>query len=340
MQRRSNQRSSPKRGKNHKRALRDGLFSAARPKSLSDRYALPARGATTKVLASGYASLAAARQDPLRGTRSPRHGGASSPGGGLTSPKAGPASPKAGGLGLVSSATLEPTTGLSGMDGISFFAQHSEGHPVKFMKFNRAPPQRGRFRPYDLVSVADADLNRADHFTMSAEGVVHVQAGQPSEFIPLAEWMRHSTLYNVVSSIRFFRMFLAAKAFRAWRQAVRFRLFCAQRARLESRLFLAMPTFCGPLLRVNDLLSEVSNVELVQVGGGPGDPRGARAASAADFEAQQAAVRAEGSKRLEAISDKAANVVKKVCQDAAAARKRFERGEGSHADLDAGVDRR
>ena len=79
-------------------------------------------------------------------------------------------------------------------------------------------------------------------------------------------------------------------------------------------------------------------MELVQVGGGPGDPRGARAASAADFEAQQAAVRAEGSKRLEAISDKAFNVVKKVCQDAAAARKRFERGEGSHADLDAGVD--
>ena len=58
-----------------------------------------------------------------------------------------------------------------------------------------------------------------------------------------------STFFNVLSSIRFFKHYLAAKIFRLWRANVRYKLYCAQRNKLTSRLFLAKPAFCGTLVR-------------------------------------------------------------------------------------------
>lgn len=46
---------------------------------------------------------------------------------------------------------------------------------------------------------------------MHAAGLVHVCHGEPSEFTPLSEWMRQSTMFNMLQSIRFFKCYLHSK---------------------------------------------------------------------------------------------------------------------------------
>ena len=85
----------------------------------------------------------------------------------------------------------------------------------------------------------------------------------PSEVIPISTWMRESSVFNVVSNMRFFRTYLPRKAFAAWRRAVRLKVYQAQRDRLARRLFLARPTFCRPLVEVvGPELSSLSKVEV------------------------------------------------------------------------------
>ena len=65
-----------------------------------------------------------------------------------------------------------------------------------------------------------------------------------------------STFFNVLSSIRFFKHYLAAKSFRLWRANVRYKLYKHQRSKLCRRLFLAKPAICSTLLEINALCYE------------------------------------------------------------------------------------
>lgn len=65
-----------------------------------------------------------------------------------------------------------------------------------------------------------------EHFVISATGVVRVAPAEPSEVMALADWMRESTLFNVLTRIQFFKTYLIGKAFTQWRRNVRFKMFC------------------------------------------------------------------------------------------------------------------
>lgn len=57
---------------------------------------------------------------------------------------------------------------VTGEQAISFFAQHGNATPIKFLNCNRSPVPPQRFRPYDiLVSIDENDL-RDEYFTVSA----------------------------------------------------------------------------------------------------------------------------------------------------------------------------
>ncbi len=87
----------------------------------------------------------------------------------------------------------------TGEDAVAFFTRFGPTCPVKFVYLNRAETGDD-FRPYDLVVVPQEEVN-AEHFTMSASGVVHISTDGPSEFISLLEWMRQSSRFNVISSM-------------------------------------------------------------------------------------------------------------------------------------------
>jgi hypothetical protein len=74
----------------------------------------------------------------------------------------------------------------TGEDVISFFARGNGANtPVKLLYCNRAPPDgSNEFRPYDLVKVADDEVN-PEYFTISASGIVHICPGQLAESISL-----------------------------------------------------------------------------------------------------------------------------------------------------------
>lgn len=161
----------------------------------------------------------------------------------------------------------------------------------------------GKFRPYDLVVVPRKFAPR-EHFTISASGVVHITPDQPSEFASLAEWMRASTLFNVVTSIRTFRHYMAAKVFRLWRAHVRHHLYVQQRQRLARSLFLAKDSFCLPLLEVNRHINEMQSIRLTNIR--------QQTVPVSDFVKDQSDKRAEASNKFQEVVDKLQLLMDKV----------------------------
>jgi hypothetical protein len=80
-------------------------------------------------------------------------------------------------------------------------------------------------------------LIEPEYFTISASGIVHVQPGQPSEFLSIPEWISESHYYNVVCSIGFFKHFISRKLFNSWRRNARYDVYCDKRKRLSENLF-------------------------------------------------------------------------------------------------------
>lgn len=153
-------------------------------------------------------------------------------------------------------------TNLQGDDAINFFAQYGANSPIKFVHLVRA--NKGHdFPPYDLVVVNPRECS-GDYYLMSSAGLVHVCHGEPSEFTPLSEWMRQSTMFNMLQSIRFFKCYLHSKCFKLWRDNVRYKLFCQQRRKLSHRLFLAKESFAGPYVELRRHMIDMQVLSRVQ----------------------------------------------------------------------------
>ena len=69
------------------------------------------------------------------------------------------------------------------------------------------------------------------------------EMGRPSKFTPLGDWMRERSMFYSLRSLRFFRYFKIAKAYRDWDANVRYKHYCRQRSLLTQKLFLAKDSF-------------------------------------------------------------------------------------------------
>jgi dynein heavy chain len=94
------------------------------------------------------------------------------------------------------------------------------------------------FRPYDLTVVVDEKELRDEYFTVSAQGVVHICPEKgvpgkkiskfdavPTEFFSLSDWMQQSTMFNVLTSMKYFKHYLIGKVFGLWKGNVRFKMY-------------------------------------------------------------------------------------------------------------------
>ncbi|RNF08530.1 dynein, axonemal, heavy polypeptide 1 [Trypanosoma rangeli] len=135
-------------------------------------------------------------------------------------------------------------------DCIAFFAAHGSGSQVKYVYLERAP-QVLDFRPYDLiVCTVKRGVEEREHYIMSATGVVHVRPGQPSEVVSLAQWMRESSLFDVIRRIHFFRTYLVYKAFLRWHKNSRAKQFLRTRKSLSREFLLSKATFSTPVVNI------------------------------------------------------------------------------------------
>eukprot|EP00968_Pinguiococcus_pyrenoidosus_P011503 scaffold926_cov248-Pinguiococcus_pyrenoidosus.AAC.16 len=194
---------------------------------------------------------------------------------------------------------------VTGEDVVNFFAQHGSTSPIKFVHLTRADTGI-KFRPYDLVVTNPRDCG-PDYYTMSPSGLVHIQAGEPSEFVPLADWMRQSTLFNMLRSMRFFRVYLHTKCFNLWKSNVRYKLYCRQRRIVADRLFIGKDSFCGGILKLKDHMFEVENVGLINFG--------SRTMMRDEFNDAQADKRQQAAKLLDACMENVQEAVRTVCTD-------------------------
>lgn len=79
-------------------------------------------------------------------------------------------------------------------------------------------PEGKRYRPYDLLVIPRERLGLyfEEYFTVSANGVMTIRKGVQAEFVPLSEWVRQSSLFDVISVIGFYKNYITGRAFRCW----------------------------------------------------------------------------------------------------------------------------
>ena len=161
----------------------------------------------------------------------------------------------------------------TGEQAISFFAKYGSNMPIKFLNCNRKEVGPAEFRPYDLVTTQTQDrkeLNQ-EYFTISAQGVVQVFQDKnekikgakknhvPTEFLSLPEWMQQSTMFNVLTSMKFFKHYLIGKVFRLWMSNVRYRRYNRTRQQLAKDLIFSRPDFLPEFMSINKVLYEMQS---------------------------------------------------------------------------------
>lgn len=146
-------------------------------------------------------------------------------------------------------------------DAIAFFSANGSKSDVKYILLNR----KGRkleFRPYDLLVVPNGSED-PEHYIMSATGVVHVSPGSPSSVVSLSEWMRESSLFNVLRKIPFFKNYLLSKALFRLYQNYRSKKYSATRKKLAKDFLLTTHTFSGHGLDLCKTAFELSTVPVI-----------------------------------------------------------------------------
>lgn len=206
-------------------------------------------------------------------------------------------------------------------DAILYFAQNGAQARIKHVFLKRAV-NPVMFRPYDLV-VVEPDELQSEYFTMSSTGLVHVQEGEPSEFIALDEWIRESTLFNVITSFRFFKFYLVRKVFTGWIAQTHRQIFRYQQKKVRSKLFLAKKSFSRSLINVKTLMSvDVQSVSFMEL-------KLQKTYDHISFMEHQATKRMEALKELEACIEKLQTILFQVCLDVKAAAKAKKTPESS-----------
>ncbi len=122
-----------------------------------------------------------------------------------------------------------------------------------------------------MIVTLDEKALRDEYFTVSAQGVVHLCPDKnkkiskleatPTEFFSLSDWMQQSTMFNVLTSMKFFKHYLIGKVFNLWKGNVRFKMYNRTRQNLARNLIYARPAFLGSYLEVNKTLYEMASLK-------------------------------------------------------------------------------
>ena len=144
-------------------------------------------------------------------------------------------------------------------DVIEYYVKNGLGAPIKVFYCVDAPRTEDSYAPYDLLVVPKNQVQgkNVEHYTVSSSGVVHIRPGVQSEFTPLGEWMRDSSVFSLLRQMKYFKMYLVGKTFKIWRANVRRRLYEQVRKRIERSLFLTKPTFSSTVAELGALCAEV-----------------------------------------------------------------------------------
>ena len=78
---------------------------------------------------------------------------------------------------------------------------HADGAPFSYLRARRSFDRDGVHSPYDLQVVPYSLVDPADYYTLSLVGVTHFSRSEPSEFLPLQEWVRMHACYRAALEV-------------------------------------------------------------------------------------------------------------------------------------------
>lgn len=81
----------------------------------------------------------------------------------------------------------------------------------------------------------------------------------------MSDWMQQQTMFNVLTSMDFFKNYLISKVFGRWKGNVRYRTFIKTREKLSKNLIQARPDYQKTFIEVNRVLYEMRNKFTYQV---------------------------------------------------------------------------
>lgn len=92
----------------------------------------------------------------------------------------------------------------TGNDVIEYYARYGHSAMIKVFFCNRTSPDS----PFELLVVPRA-LRSKEHFTVTANGVVHERGDGVSEpeFTSIGEWLREQSIFNLMRHMRFFKYY-------------------------------------------------------------------------------------------------------------------------------------
>lgn len=82
----------------------------------------------------------------------------------------------------------------------------------------------------------------------------------PTEFFSLSEWMSQSTMFNVLTSMKFFKHYIHSKVFNLWKGNVRYKMYQRTRESLSRSLIFSRPAFLGTYFQINQTLFEMQSM--------------------------------------------------------------------------------
>ena len=220
-------------------------------------------------------------------------------------------------------ASENPTTGL---EAIQYFAKQGEAATQKFIYCIRTECiDEAHWSPYDLIVVdSEEAISNGEHFIMSGIGLVHQMPDEPSDFLPLHEFVRGSVNYKVIRALRTFKMYKVIKTFHAWSKFTRHCKFLAKRGTGVGRTFIATRAFCPAMIRIGGLLRDMDSVQLVD--GFKRVKSVAQSYQDGEFMRVQQDRRSSGKESIEMITERIHSQVEDVCGEVS---RRAENGDGT-----------
>lgn len=170
--------------------------------------------------------------------------------------------------------------------------------------------------PYELEVI---DYERVkeqglkEYFTISRQGLCLYENGKPSDFVPLAIWLKERETYDRIKSLRFFSKFRKWKTLRMWKRNLVNSKRKQNRDALEASLFILIPRFRESLLLHKSCCIEIEKLTFM----GLSQPQSytTEIPNLEEFQSQQARKRGIISQKLKELSSECREQVRNCFQD-------------------------
>ncbi|XP_017317258.1 dynein axonemal heavy chain 6 isoform X2 [Ictalurus punctatus] len=144
--------------------------------------------------------------------------------------------------------------------------------PCEIAQIIRTNPHLGFFymtpsaskSSYDLKIVTYAAIDKSNYYTISASGVTHFSS-DGTNFVSLECWEQEYLNHQRLLCIPTFALFRKRKAFRTWRNNVRYKALSACKCALQESLFVTNESLRPALLNIRELCYRISDMSLCRI---------------------------------------------------------------------------